>query len=320
MVIVALAVAAWLVTLYREHRREISLGAARDEPVVAPSRLVEDKGAVVVALDTAEVRRLGLRVVPLELVAGEPKERLIGEVVPELERTAVLRAPVAGRLTLPPGSRWPGLGERVAAGAAVGQVSDARPLSMPIAGVVTSVGAQPGALVTAGQSLLEIADYSRPVVRVVWLERMSPTPARRVAVGPSDTGSRVDARLIGPAPEADLTTRRPAYLYRAAHSWPGAAPGVPVVVYVPGSARPRGDALVIPDAAVVQWEGLTWAYRRRGPGRFERLRVATAEHTTGGWVAGPPFTRTDSVVVRGAEELLSEEFRARVTVGDESGE
>jgi hypothetical protein len=28
----------------------------------------------------------------------------------------------------------------------------------------------------------------------------------------------------------------------------------------------------------------------------------------------------DTVVVTGAQELLSEEFRARVTVGDESGE
>jgi hypothetical protein len=41
---------------------------------------------------------------------------------------------------------------------------------------------------------------------------------------------------------------------------------------------------------------------------------------SGGWVASEPFAAGDSVVVRGAEELLSEEFRARVTVGDESGE
>jgi hypothetical protein len=71
---------------------------------------------------------------------------------------------------------------------------------------------------------------------------------------------------------------------------------------------------------VVQWEGLAWAYRARPEGRFERVRVATDHPVPGGWVVAGPLSAGDTVVVRGAEELLSEEFRARVTVGDESGE
>jgi hypothetical protein len=70
----------------------------------------------------------------------------------------------------------------------------------------------------------------------------------------------------------------------------------------------------------VQWEGLGWAYRQRSPGRFERVRVSTDRPVPGGWLTGPPLAAGDTVVLRGAEELLSEEFRARVTVGDESGE
>ena len=76
----------------------------------------------------------------------------------------------------------------------------------------------------------------------------------------------------------------------------------------------------VPDAAVVQWEGLAWAYRARGADRFERVRVVTDHPSDGGWVVDGPLAAGDSVVVRGAQELLSEEFRARVTVGDESGE
>jgi hypothetical protein len=48
--------------------------------------------------------------------------------------------------------------------------------------------------------------------------------------------------------------------------------------------------------------------------------VETATPVSGGWVASAPFAVGDSVVIQGAQELLSEEFRARVTVGDESGE
>jgi hypothetical protein len=71
---------------------------------------------------------------------------------------------------------------------------------------------------------------------------------------------------------------------------------------------------------VVQWDGFAWVYLQRAPGRFERVRLATDRPTPGGWIAGAPLAAGDTVVVTGAEELLSEEFRARVTVGDEAGE
>jgi biotin carboxyl carrier protein len=319
-ILVALAAAVWLVMLYRDHQREVAREAEREAPVVAPSRIGTAQGAAMVTLDSAEARRVGLQVAALRPAASRPEERLPAEVVPESERTAVLRAPVAGRFMAPAGARWPKLGERVAAGVALAQVSDARPLSLPIGGVVTRVGAQPGALVEAGQMLLEVADYSRPLVRVAWLERAGGVPVRRLSLSAGDGAPRVDARLVGPAPEADPVTRRPAYLYRATRSWPGATPGTPVEAIVPGQSGPASEGVLVPDPAVVQWEGLAWAYRQRAPGRFERARVTTSRPAPGGWIAGPPFAPGDSVVVRGAEELLSEEFRARVTVGDESGE
>jgi biotin carboxyl carrier protein len=318
-IVLAVVVAAGLVALYRNHRREVALEAERDAPVVAPSRVRDERGTAVVTLDSVGLRRVGVEVAPLRPVASGPEERFPGEVVPEAERAAALRAPVAGRFTVPEGAHWPGLGERVRAGVAVAQVSDARPLALPIAGVVTRVGAQPGALVEAGQVLLEVADYSRPLARVAWLGPAGGSPAARVWLSPDGGATRVAARLIGPAPEADPVTRRAAYLYRAERAWPGATPGTPVVALVPGAGRASEGALV-PDAAVVQWEGLAWTYRRRAPGAFERVRVPTDRPAQGGWIAGPPLAAGDTVVVRGAQELLSEEFRARVTVGDESGE
>jgi hypothetical protein len=50
------------------------------------------------------------------------------------------------------------------------------------------------------------------------------------------------------------------------------------------------------------------------------VRVPTDRPAPGGWIAGPPLAAGDTVVVTGVQELLSEEFRARVTVGEESGE
>ncbi|MEP6687967.1 MAG: HlyD family efflux transporter periplasmic adaptor subunit, partial [Gemmatimonadales bacterium] len=229
--------------------------------------------------------------------------------------------------TVPEGARWPGLGERVRAGVEIARVSDARPLAVPISGTVTRVAAQPGSLVEAGQPLLEVADLSHPLVRVAWVEGLGDAPPHGLTLNPGGE-ARVPARLVGPAPEADPVTRRPAYLYRAARNWPGAAPGVQVVALIVAASSAQGRAasaadrahVLVPDSAVVQWEGLAWTYRRRAPGRFERIRVATDRPVPGGWLTGPPLAAGDSVVLHGAEELLSEEFRARVTVGDESGE
>lgn len=337
-VVLVFAGAVWLVARFRESRRAVTHQAGRDAPVVAPSRVSNAGGALIVRLDSAELRRIGLSVAAVRAGGRVAEIRLPAEVVAETERAATLRAPVSGRFTVAKGTHWPGLGERVRAGVEIARVSDARPLTMPISGTVTRVGAQPGALVEAGQALLEVTDLSRPLVRVAWLVDAGGAPPQTLVLdaddgatghGTTGSGPRVTARLVGPALAADPVTRRPAYLYRAGRTWPGAAPGVPIVALIPGSrpagTGPRRDSIsgapvVVPDSAVVQWEGLAWAYRQHAPGQFERVRVATDQPVPGGWLTWSPFAAGDTVVLRGAEELLSEEFRAGVTVGDESGE
>jgi biotin carboxyl carrier protein len=288
-----------------------------EAPVVAPSRVVSEEGEARVVLDTAEVRRIGLTTAELAGAVAEAGRRLSGQVVPEPERIVTLRAPVSGRLASAEGRRWPSLGEHLAAGAAVGRVSDARPLAVPIAGVVTRVGARPGEIVEAGQILLELADNTRPVVRIAWPDDVG-RPRDRLLLLPSGAEARIEAMLIGPAAEADPVTRLPAYLYRARARWPGAVPGTPVAAMVPEGGKTEG--VLVPDRAVVQWEGLAWAYLQRGPGAYARVRVPTDRPAPGGWIAGPPLAAGDTVVISGVQELLSEEFRARVTVGEESGE
>ena len=310
-------VAAVLVARYVEQRDEAGREAAREAPIVAPSRVRTERGGPVVAIDSAEARRLGLGTAVLASAAAAPPLRLVASVVDEPERTATLRAPLSGRLSVPEGARWPSLGDRVAAGAPLAQVSDAKPLAASLDGIVTRIGARPGEIVAEGQVLLEVVDRSRPAVRVVWESESA--PAARIALEPPGGSRRVSARLLGPAPEADPLTRRPTYLYRAERGWPGGTPGTPVTALAPSGASAASGALV-PDDAVVQWEGLAWAYRRHGADTFERVAVPTDRPMAGGWLAARGLAPGDTVVVTGAQELLSEEFRARVSVGEESGE
>jgi len=313
------AVAGVLVRTYREHQARLVAQAARAEPVVAPSRVKAVGGEAMVVLDSADVERLGLRTAVLTAAASAPVRRLAGEVVAEPDRITTVRASIAGRLALPEGARWPAFGERVPGGTVVAQVSDAKPLLLPRGGVVTQVGAQPGEMVQPGQLLLEVTDYDEPLIRVAWPADVLGPPAD-VGVSPADEGARgVRARLLGAAPAADPVTRLPAYLFRAERGWSGARPGAAVVVAVRDRGAPARGVLV-PDRAVVQWEGLTWVFVEHGAGRFGRVRVPTDRPLPGGLLAAGGLRAGDTVVVEGAEQLLSEEFRARVTVGDEPGE
>ena len=186
---------------------------------MAPSRIAERENEPRVVLDSAEASRIGLTMAALAPATAQEGRRLPGQVIPEPERTVTVRAPVAGRLTVTRGGRWPSLGERLEAGAPLGHVSDAQPLSVPIAGIVTAVGARPGEIVEAGQTLLELADNSHPVVRVAWPADVG-RPATRILLLPA-SGPVVEATLIGPAPEADPLTRQPAYLYRVTRALGG---------------------------------------------------------------------------------------------------
>lgn len=311
------ALIAWLVNMYREHQDRIAAQAEEAEPVVAPIRVREVEGTAMVVVDTGDMRRLGLRTAALHAANARPELRLTGQLVPAPERTAAVRAPMAGRLTAPEGGDWPAFGETVEAGRPIAQVSDAKPLAAPRSGVVSQVAAQPGEMVQAGQLLLEITDYSAPLARIAW-PADAPAPPADVTLTMPGSPRRVLAHLVGPSPSADEVTRLPAYLYQAEQGWPGARPGTAVIASVRAAGAPvRG--VVVPDQALVQWQGLVWAYVQHGAGRFERRRVATERPVTGGMLA-TGLAPSDTVVVQGAEQLLSEEFRARVTVGDEPGE
>jgi multidrug efflux pump subunit AcrA (membrane-fusion protein) len=285
--------------------------------VAAPSRLAADSdGTAFVVLDSAERRRLDLLTVPVSAARWGGEREMVGEIVADPERVATIRAAVAGRLEAAPEAGWPSLGGAVREGQELAVVGDARPLTAPRRGRITQVLAQPGELVQPGQPLLVLADVDHPVARLVWFGEGGPQPPSDVMLA-ADGATRVRASLIGPALEADPVTRRPAFLYRAERSWAGSRPGTPVVASFGGGFAATAGVRV-PAAAVVQWNGFAWVYQETSPGRYTRRRIETDRPMDSAWFVADVLQPGDGVVVRGAQALLSEEFRARITVGDES--
>ena len=330
-----IAVAVVIVVGFLAGRQELAKEREREAPVAAPSRLGEvstpmgDIAAVV--LDVSTEQHVGIQTLVLGGTTSRPDgTRLLGELIADPARVSTIRAPVPGRVTAV-GGPWPALGERIPAGRAVAQVSDARPLVAPRSGVVTHISAQPGELVQAGQELLQLMDFREPLARVVWRLDLLAAPPPTLTIAPLGSLSPgALARFVGPAAEVDTLTRAPVFLYRVSANWAGARPGLPVVATMsdPGTSV---SGVFVPTEAVVQWEGLTWVYVQRAmpsqagrsPERqYVRVGIDPSHPMDGGWlvpiIAGG-LRGGDTVVVRGAQQLLSEEFRARIQVSEEPG-
>ncbi len=292
--------------------REGGEGAATASAPSAVAQVGEETG---IALDSATMQRIGLETAVLAAESRAAERELPALIVTDPAAASTVRTGIAGRLLEVPGTPWPGVGVRLLESSPIAQVGDARPVTVPKSGTVVRILAQPGELVQAGQPLLELMDYSGPIARIAWDEG---TPPATLGFGRLEGSARMRGSRLGPAPEADPLTGAPAWHYRIAAKGAVLRPGAVLTAYATGPALHNG--IKIPDAAVVQWDALAWVYVERAPGRYVRVRVPTTVPVPGGWLVEQGFQAGERVVVTGAGLLLSEEFRARIVVGEEVGE
>jgi len=124
------------------------------------------------------------------------------------------------------------------------------------------------------------------------------------------TGERV-----GFASSVDPKTQGQPFVFRVTDSSGALRPGLSVTAYLeaPGAAR---SGAVAPRSAVIWQTGKTWVYVQTEKEKFARREVVLEDPASDGW-----FTRSlkpgDKVVTRGAQMLLSEEFKSQIRVEDD---
>ena len=119
--------------------------------------------------------------------------------------------------------------------------------------------------------------------------------------------------LLSPASRTDPAIQGTSFLYLAPAA-SGVLPGMNVLVSLP-AGRPV-DGVAVPPSAIIWWQGFAWIYREAAPDMFVRTRIATdlASGDGGSIVRG--LGRTP-IVTGGAQQLLSEEFRAQLQSDDD---
>lgn len=139
--------------------------------------------------------------------------------------------------------------------------------------------------------------------------QLSPPP-RTLRV--QTTGDRIHAAEFAAAsPRVDPRLQGSSLFYTAQAQ--DLLPGMTLTAYVPTGQST--DGVVIPSSSIVWLQGKAWAYARIEPGHFERFELTLDNPMDDGWFVSKGFARGAPVVSTGAQLLLSEEQRSKISSG-----
>jgi hypothetical protein len=167
-----------------------------------------------------------------------------------------------------------------------------------------------------GQALI---DQKSPVTNLVerreYLVKVTLSPGLGMPLPPETAtaklgeGPDIHLRFVSAATATEPKLQGASYFYISSAE-NGLLPGLNVIVSLPRASEPKG--VVVPESAVVWLQGKAWVYLRTDPETFVRREVSPdLPGPDGGYIVAGLAADTQ-VAVRGAQMLLSEEFRAEV--------
>ena len=111
-------------------------------------------------------------------------------------------------------------------------------------------------------------------------------------------------------PEQIPVSKGQSFYYVAPALEAGLLPGMNVTAYL--AAGPKLEGMVVPSSAVVWVKGAAWVYVQKPGDRFVRQRVLVDNPVKGGFFVQKGLSPKVRIVVQGAQQLLSEEFRSQI--------
>jgi RND family efflux transporter MFP subunit len=172
-------------------------------------------------------------------------------------------------------------------------------------GVITTVGADPGQVVSAGQMVVRLAQPGEREAVFNVAEALLKNPPRKDPTVEVNLVSNPDIRTEGRvryiSPQADPTTRT----YTVRVSLPGASPQMRLGANVSGSVTfNQGSSIAIPGTALFQKEGLpaVWLVEKDGTVQLKQITIDRYQGDL--VVVGDGLAPGDVVVTGGVQKLL----------------
>lgn len=123
-------------------------------------------------------------------------------------------------------------------------------------------------------------------------------------------GKLVSTNLISPSPRTDPRIQGISFFYDIPAKATNLLSGMDVIAFLPVGSNVKG--FFIPASAIVWWQGMSWVYVQKDATQFLRREVSTTSPIRDGYFVTTGFTEGNRIVVKGAQILLSEEFRPQV--------
>ncbi len=332
--LICIAIAGGLIWGFLAGRSEQAAEAQRDAPVQAASRVTSENGHTVLTFDAAAQKANGIVTAVVNPDRQELENQATGVVVqlqPLLDlkasyntsATNLLRARASARASSTEYERLRQLNQN-GKNASDKAVEAARATAESDAALVQN--AQQSITILKSATLL----HWGPVV-AGWLAENSPQldallmqrtfllqvtgtasrsfAAPRQAVVQYADGTHAPGRFVSVLPQLDPRLQVPSLLYLLAPH-PGLVPGINLSVFLP--AGPPQNGAVIPSGAVVWSQGSAWCYVEESAGKFVRTSVQISSPVGKGWFQRQGIRPGSRVVTKGAQTLLSEEFRSQI--------
>ncbi len=330
---------------FKEGREEAAVEAERSEPIKPPLRVtLPPRGEPIVTIDDDAQRAIGLETIVPRPAPYQDQIRAFGTVLdlanlttlntnyveavsqlrtakaklaasrPAYERARDLYAKNFGNLVQVQATEAALVGDKAAVEAAESKV---RTLA---ATAVQEWGPVIGHALVNGAGLV-----NRLIERQEFLLQITVPPGRAIDPPPKATvevpGSarRPEVRYISPATRTDPKIQGLSFFY-AAGANTGMLPGMNARAFLV-SGKPV-EGYVIPPSAIVWWAGRPWVYAKIADDQFSRREIPTDMPVGRGGEFVVPVSAfpepEQPIVLKGAQMLLSEEFRSQIQVeGDD---
>jgi hypothetical protein len=334
-ILVAIAAISILAMVFMAARRRDTDKEEEQEAVKAPSHVSLQNGHTILTLDAATQAREGIEIAPLARTSMRAELRGTAVLMPVNELASLRNSYVAAHTRLQR--------DEVNLSVSRSQYERTKTLyeenqNMSLRAMQDAEGFYRNNLaqVTADEQEAKLElDTARqrfgPVV-ASWVVGNNPTldaileqrdfaaqvifPPGEIAQPPASLAieapgnQTVQARYASPLPQVNPQIQGISFLY-VVPGRPGMAADMNLAVLIP-VGRPL-TGVVVPEIAVVWWQGEAWAYKATSATTFTRAEVPTANPVSGGYfVPGSVFAPGTKVVSAGAQALLSEEFRSQI--------
>lgn len=328
----------WALVFYGQDEYEDYAQEEVEEEIASAARVTSEDGAAVVSISSEVQQQSGIATAPLAAASHQPSQSSLGTVLdiqPLMElrtrfltaqaEAEVARVSIANsrqeyqRLQLLNQDNRNVSDRAVAAAEATWKEHAARQeaASTQAASIRDSMRQQWGTTLAGWAAAADSASIARLLQQQEALLRITlpfdaPVPAAGSTLMIEPTGAHgkaVRASYISTAPQADGALQGNTYYYRAPAA--NLRAGMRVAAYATERGKP-GSGVVVPSAAVIWYANQAWVYQKEDAERFVRRPVSTEQEAGDGWFNAAGLKAGDEVIVRGAQLLLSEEFKYQI--------